>query len=281
MSTRHIPTSAERFAAEAVGTFVLVFIGSGAGALTALLPHNGHFPKTAAELLLLALAFGFALFVVVMLFGRISGAHVNPAVTIGLAATGNFAWGDVLPYIVAQLLGAILGALGIAIVYGKLGSTVGHLGAPSLSTNTSILQGIVAEAIGAAILMLAVFAMAVDKRAPAGWAGLVIGLALGAAIMVVGPASGGSLNPARAFGPDLVNIFFGTPVNWGDFVLCYTVGPILGMIGAAFLYRYVANVARPEQSTMRSTPGRSSLGGRAGPRPTVDQPPEPGEGATT
>jgi glycerol uptake facilitator protein len=241
----HTPTIAERFVAEALGTFLLVFIGCGAATVASLLPHNGHFPATAAELMLVALAFGFALFIIVMIVGRISGAHVNPAVTLGLAATGNFAWSDVLPYIIAQVVGAILGALGIAIIYGKLASTVGHLGAPSLATNTSILQGIIAEALGAAILMLAIFATAVDKRAPVGWAGLVIGLTLGAAIMVGGPATGASINPARALGPDLVNVFFGTPVNWGDFILCYTIGPILGMVGAAFLYRYVAHLRQP------------------------------------
>jgi glycerol uptake facilitator protein len=240
----HTPTTTEKFVAEALGTFLLVFIGCGAGTLTALLPHNGHFPQTAAELVLVALAFGFALFIIVMIVGRISGAHVNPAVTLGLAATGNFAWDEVLPYILAQIIGAILGALGIAILYGRLASTVGHLGAPSLATNTSILQGIIGEALGAAVLMLAIFATAVDTRAPAGWAGLVIGLTLGAVIMVGGPATGASINPARAFGPDLVNVFFGTSVSWGDFILCYTIGPILGMIGAAFLYRYIAHLGR-------------------------------------
>jgi glycerol uptake facilitator protein len=241
MRTR-TPTTVERAIAEALGTFILVFIGSGAATLSGLLPHIGHFPATAAELVMVALGLGFALFIAIMVVGRVSGAHVNPAVTIGLAATGNFDWTDVLPYIIAQVVGAIIGALGIAIIYGKLASTVGHLGAPSLSTNTSILQGIIGEAVGAAILMLSIFATAVDKRAPAGWAGLVIGLTLAGVILVIGPATGASVNPARAFGPDLVNVFFGTPVNWGDFILCYTIGPILGMVGAAFLYRYVAHV---------------------------------------
>jgi glycerol uptake facilitator protein len=244
-SANHTPTIAQRCLAEALGTFVLVFIGSGAATLSTLLPHTGHFPATAAELLLVALGLGFALFISVMMFGRISGAHVNPAVTIGLASTGNFAWADVVPYLFAQVVGAIIGALGIAIIYGKLASTVGHLGAPSLSAPTSIWQGFLAEAVGAAILMTAVFATAVDTRAPSGWAGLVIGLTLGAAILFLGPATGGSLNPARAFGPDLVDVFLGTSVNWVQFLVCYTIGPFVGMIGAAFLYRYLADMVRP------------------------------------
>jgi glycerol uptake facilitator protein len=272
MSTRSTPTIAVRSLAEALGTFLLVFIGSGAAMLSSLLPHNGHFRATAAELLLVALGLGFALFIAVMMFGRISGGHINPAVTIGLAATGDFPWGDVLPYIIAQVVGAIIGALGIAIIYGRVASTVGHLGAPSLSSTTSIWQGFIAEAVGAGILMFAVFAMAVDKRAPGGWAGLVIGLTLTAAILMAGPATGGSLNPARAFGPYLVNVFFGTSVNWGDFILCYTVGPILGMIGAAFLYRYVAQMGRPEEVAGRA---------RTGSRPEPAEPMDPSEGATT
>jgi glycerol uptake facilitator protein len=243
-SAHRKPTIAQRCLAEALGTFVLVFIGSGAATLSTLLPHTGHFPATAAELMLVAFGLGFALFISVTMFGRISGAHVNPAVTIGLASTGDFAWADVAPYVISQVIGAIVGALGIAIVYGKLASTVGHLGAPSLSATTSTWQGFLAEAVGSAILMTAVFAAAVDTRAPSGWAGLVIGLTLGVAILFLGPATGGSLNPARAFGPDLVNIFLGTTVNWGQFLLCYTIGPLVGMVGAAFLYHYLADMVR-------------------------------------
>lgn len=86
-------TQVERFAAETLGTFLLVFIGGGAATLAALLPHNHHYTASAAELLLVALAHGIALFAIVMIVGQISGAHVNPAVTIGLASVGHFDWG--------------------------------------------------------------------------------------------------------------------------------------------------------------------------------------------
>jgi glycerol uptake facilitator protein len=243
---------AERLVAEALGTFILVFVGCGAVSLTALIPFNGRFPVGEANLLLSALAFGFALFIAVLVVGRVSGAHVNPAVTLGLAVMGRFPWNEVAYYIGAQVAGAIAGALGIAAIYGKFASTFGHLGAPSLSIGTSALQGIVAEAIGTAILMLAIIATAVDRRAPAGWAALGIGFALGAAIMVLGPATGGSLNPARAFGPDLVNAFFGTPTNWGVYIICYLIGPIIGAGCAAYLYSYFAHLPRPAQEPQRA-----------------------------
>jgi glycerol uptake facilitator protein len=120
---------------------------------------------------------------------------------------------------------------------------VGHLGAPSLATNTNILQGMIIEALGAGILVLAIMASAVDKNAPSGWAGLTIGLTLGAIIMFLGPATGAAVNPARAFGPDIVSAFiFGVNVNWPQFALCYLIGPIVGGVGAAYLYRYIAHL---------------------------------------
>src|SRR5262249_42863316 len=192
-------TMVERFLAEALGTFLLTFIGGGAAALTAL---SNLSPKGsgAAGLVLVALAHGLALFIIVMIVGRISGAHVNPALTLGLAAVRRFPWEEVPAYLVGQFVGAVLGAAAILIVYGKEAATIGHLGAPALAPNTGVVQGLLIEAIGTAILMLAVIATAIDTRAVAGWAGLTIGLALGAIIMVIGPATGGAVNPARAFG---------------------------------------------------------------------------------
>jgi glycerol uptake facilitator protein len=237
-------TQVERFAAEALGTFLLVFVGGGTATLAALLPHNLHYTPTAAELLLVALAHGVALFVIVMVVGRVSGAHVNPAVTIGLASVGHFDWGDVLPYLLGQILGAIVGALCIMIAYGKLAATVGHLGAPALATNTNVLQGMIVEGLGAGILVFAVMASAVDKHAPAGWAGLTIGLTLGAVIMFLGPATGAAVNPARALGPDLVSWFYGVKINWIDYLVCYLIGPIIGGVGAAYLYRFIARLPK-------------------------------------
>jgi glycerol uptake facilitator protein len=238
------PTLMERFAAEALGTFLLVFIGAGAASSVGLLLHSTGQPTSMADLLLVALAHGLALFIIVMIVGKISGAHVNPAVTIGLASIGRFPWEEVIAYVVAQIIGAIVGAAAILIVFGKLAATVGHLGAPALATNTSIVQGMVIEALGAGILVLTIVATAVDQRAPAGWAGLSIGLALGAIIMFIGPATGAAVNPARALGPDVVDLFFSVKIDWAAFVVSYLIGPILGGVGAAWLYTYIARLPR-------------------------------------
>jgi glycerol uptake facilitator protein len=243
------PTLGERCLGELVGTFLLVFVGGGVAADVALLHRNAHGASIpTADLLLVALAHGLVLFVIVMITGRSSGAHVNPAITLGLASIGHFKWSDVPGYLIAQLVGCILGALAIMIPFGRDIATVGLLGRPELAANTNLIAGLLAEGLGAAILVITVVALAADRRAPAGWAGLGIGMALTAAIMIVGPATGAAVNPARAFGPDIVSIFFGAPaVDWVAFIVCYLIGPILGGIGAAWLYARMARLPRPSK----------------------------------
>ncbi len=212
----------------------------------ALLHRNAHGASIpTADLLLVALAHGLVLFIIVMVTGRISGAHANPAVTISLASIGQFKWADVPGYLIAQFVGAILGALAIMIPFGRDIATVGHLGRPELAPFTNLVAGLVAEALGAGILVIAIVALAADRRAPVGWAGLGIGMALTVAIMIVGPATGAAVNPARAFGPDIVSIFFGAPpVDWVAFIVCYLIGPIVGGIGAAWLYARMSRLPR-------------------------------------
>jgi glycerol uptake facilitator protein len=251
------PSISERFLAELVGAFLLVFVGGGAATVTALTLHNTKATPTLADLLLIALAHGLVLFVIVLVFGKISGAHVNPAVTLALASIGRFPWEEVFAYVVAQFIGAILGALAILAVYGKLAATVGGLGRPELAVNTSLLQGIVIEALGAFILTLAIVATAIDSRAPAGWAGLAIGMALASAILLLGPATGATVNPARAFGPELVSALFGGPaVEWGNYLVAYLLGPILGAQAAAWLYVYIGRL--PRMSAAASTGTRAT-----------------------
>ena len=240
------PTIGERSMAELLGSFLLPFVGGGTAADVALLHRNAHaLTQPAADLVLIALVHGLILFVIVLVFGKISGAHVNPAITIGLASIGQFRWADVPGYLIAQFVGGILGALAIMIPFGGDIAKLGLLGRPSLAANTNLLQGLLAEGLGTAILVLAVVATAADNRAPAGWAGLTIGLALGAGIMLMGPATGAALNPQRAFGPDIVSIFFGAPsVDWVAFIVCYLIGPILGGIGVCWLYARVSRLPR-------------------------------------
>ncbi len=257
------PSIIRRSAAEALGTFLLVFVGSGAAANAAF-----RFRTTpAVGVVLVAFGLGLALFVGISIAGKVSGGHYNPAVTVGLAAARRFAWADVPAYLVSQVVGAVIGAFAILIVFGTLGAQVAGAGAPSLAPDVSIGQGLVAEGLGTAILVLAVMATAVDTRAVAGWAPLTIGLTLTALILLLGSTTGGSVNPARAFGPDLVASIFGYPVNWAAFVVAYLIGPLLGGVVGAFAYVALAALPRP--------PATKRVGGR---RPQAGEAPRPDEG---
>jgi glycerol uptake facilitator protein len=178
----------------------------------------------------------------------VSGAHINPSVTIALAVTGRFKWSGVIPYIVAQLIGGTVGALLIVAAFGNKAIDYGG-SATSLESGVSYLQGIVAEASGTFVLTFAVMATAVDSRMPADWVGLIIGLAVGSAIMVMLPLTGGSLNPARTFGPDIAMTIFGGTVKWGEFLL-YWIGPLIGSIAAALLYD---GLVRPRDVQAKAT----------------------------
>lgn len=238
------PTLSQRFAAEILGTTLLVFIGGGSATSATLLLHQTHLLPATTDLLLVALGHGLALFIVVMIAGKISGAHVNPAVTLGLAVIGRFPWNEVAVYLAGQVIGAVIGAGTIFVVFGRAAATIGHLGAPALAANTSLGQGLVIEALGAAILVITVVAAAVDTRAPAGWAALAIGLALAAILIFISPAAGPSVNPARSFGPYFVDLFFGVRLDWAAYAVAYLFGPLLGGIAGATLYAAIAHVPR-------------------------------------
>jgi MIP family channel proteins len=235
----------QRSLAEALGTFILVFVGSGtATAATVFFRLN-----PTASLLLVALGLGLALFAGISIVGKVSGGHYNPAVTVGLAAAGRFEWADVPAYLIGQVVGAIVGALAILVVYGRPGARLAGLGAPGLAPSVGLLQGLFIEALGTAILVLAIMGTAVDTRAVAGWAPLTIGLTLAVIILFLGQRTGGSVNPARAFGPDLVAAFFGYPVDWGAFIVAYLIGPLLGGLVGVFGYEAVASLPRPSTAT--------------------------------
>lgn len=205
--------------AELVGTFLLTFIGAGAGALAGI---NG------GGIVAVAAAHGIALMVIVYALGSISGAHVNPAVTIGLAATGKVGWDRAIYYIVAQLLGAAAAAFLLAYVVGPsgeaggLGATVGSL------TNADAVKTIVVEAVLTFFLVTAVYASGVLGK-NGNMAGAAIGLVLTMDILMGGSLTGASMNPARTFGPALATGHF-------EYLWLYIVGPVAGGLAAAFLY---------------------------------------------
>lgn len=232
------PSLAQVLAAEAVGTFILVLAGTGNVALAL---NGGTAPGVG--LLLAALAHGLALCVIINIFGRISGAHFNPAVTIGLASIRRFPAGRVLPYIVAQFVGAIVAAVVIIAMYGQNAAKLAGAGSPALNKGISGVQGTVMEAVGAFILVLAIVAVAADTRfkLPEGWAGLVIGLALFTGIIIAGVGSGAGLNPAVGLGTMLGSAIFQGQAQ-GSAALVYLLGPIIGAVLAAYTYRYIAGL---------------------------------------
>src|SRR6187402_3168139 len=144
----------QRLGAEAIGTAFLVFVG--VGSVPATLIVNGDAPFTMASLGFISLAFGTIVIATVYIFGYISGNHINPAVTLGLAVTGKFPWRQVPGYLIAQLLGAIVGSFAIVGVLGQKASELG-LGVASYATTTPWYQALFAEFVGTFLLVFAVF----------------------------------------------------------------------------------------------------------------------------
>jgi MIP family channel proteins len=214
--------------AEFIGTFGLVFAGPGAvmfnqisgGAIT----HVG-----------IAMVFGLVITALIYTFGHTSGAHFNPAVTLGFAAIGDFEWRHVPGYLIAQLLGAVAAAAVLRSTFGL----IGNLGATLPAT--TVTQSFVLELILTFFLMIVIMGAAVDAKAVKGFAGLAIGATVGLEAMFGGPISGASMNPARSFGPALLAGAWAS--HW-----IYWVAPILGAVLAAGIYRYGIERNRPGSS---------------------------------
>jgi len=236
------PTAMQRYLAELVGTFMLVWIGPGSGVVAGLLGIKGL-----ADVLAIAIAFGIAVASAIYVVGKISGCHINPAVTIGLAVRGSFPWKDVVPYIVFQLAGALIASLLFVACLGPQASTLYGLGATTLNSKAGVTipMGLLGEAIGTFFLMITIMGVAVDERAPAGWAGWIIGMVVAGVIITLGPMTGSSINPARTFGPYVGNLIFGGPCPWDQFIVDYCIGPIVGAIIAVFVYDFIASTGKP------------------------------------
>ena len=212
--------------AELVGTFILVFGGT-AVAVGAILARPTAGPPY--DSLAVALAFGLALAAVVAAVGHVSGAHVNPAVTLGMAATKNFPWQYVPHYVVAQLVGAVLAAFATWITFGGPARGEAKLAATYPAQGVGDLQAFIVELLITFILVFVVMAVATDERAPAAIAPIAVGFALAVGVFIAGPVTGGSVNPARSLGPMIVA---------GDLtsVWLYILGPIIGGVLGALLY---------------------------------------------
>jgi glycerol uptake facilitator protein len=225
----------QRAVAETLGTALLVLVGPGSVVATLVLAGKSVPAVSGADLLGISFAFGLIITALVYAIGKVSGCHINPAVTFALAATKRFPWREVPAYWGAQVLGAVIGALGIWALFSHTGIDLG-MGQTSFNQDaTTWASAIFAEAIGTFMLMYAILGI-VDSRSPGDFAGLVIGGVVIAIIMVVGPVTGASLNPARAFGPELVSALGNGVTHWNQLVLVYIVPGLVGSALAAFAY---------------------------------------------
>lgn len=218
------------FVAEFIGTFALVFVGAAAGL------YN-------VGLLGIALAYGLTLAVFAYVYGYISGTHINPAVTLGLAANGNIKWGDAAVYWVAQFSGAALAAFLLRTFVSLIDPNAFAAAASNGVLNAEHpYYALGLEALLTFFLVNTVLHASVGGKAGP-FAGLAIGLTYTIAILAGGPLTGGSLNPARSFGPAIFTqaLKEGTP-DWQNpmLYLIYFVGPFIGAIVAVLIYQFLS-----------------------------------------
>lgn len=214
------PNLSRRAAAEGLAAFALVF--AGCGAIVADARYDN-----ALGVVGVSLAFGLVIMVMIYATGHLSGAHINPAVTVAFTLTRHFPVREAVAYVGAQLAGASAGALVLLAAWtdkpAALGATV-----PSVDVETALLY----EAVLTAFLMFVIIAVATDTRAVGAAAAIAIGGTVGLDALFGGPITGASMNPARSFGPALVT------GEWQDFWV-YIVGPLLGAACGGFAYQFV------------------------------------------
>jgi aquaporin NIP len=212
----------KKYFSEFISTFILVFVGCGAivvETLTGALGHSG-----------VALAWGFVVIAMIYTFGHISGAHMNPAVTIAFTIIGECNKKDLVPYIIAQVIGALTAALTLYLLFleeSKSMSELAYLG--TTIPRGSDTQAFIFEFILTFILMLVICGSAVHGKAIKSFAGIAIGLTVGLEAMFAGPITMASMNPARSIGPAIISGNL-------ESLWVYIVATILGAISAAIVF---------------------------------------------
>lgn len=216
--------ASHRWVAEAIGTFFLVLIGPGAVMVNA-------YSRGALGPAGVALAFGFVVLAMVVALGHLSGAHLNPAVTVAFWSVGRFPAREVLPYAVAQCTGAIAASGVLRYLLGPIGMMGATL------PNIGIARSFVVEWLFSFVLMFVIMAVATDDRVADGMAAVAVGLTVGFCALL-GPLTGSSMNPARSLGPALVgDLWMG---HW-----LYWLAPITGMAIGARAYDFIRPASGP------------------------------------
>lgn len=227
--------------AEAFGTFWLVFGGCGAAVIAANVPEIG------IGLIGVSLAFGFTVLTMAYSVGAISGCHLNPAVTIGLAFAGRHSKKEIIPYIIAQFIGATLGAgILFLIASGKSGVDVIASG---FATNGygqhspggySLLSCLVTEVVASAVFLFVILSVT-DKKSPAGFAPISIGLCLSLIHLITIPVTNTSVNPARSLGPAIFVRTWALEQLW-----LFVFAPVAGAIIGVIIHKVIHNETRKE-----------------------------------
>ncbi|MGR3317515.1 MAG: MIP/aquaporin family protein [Candidatus Anammoxibacter sp.] len=216
-----------KYLSEFIGTFALIFIGAGSCCADYYLTKSG---APGFGLLGISIAFGFVVVAIAYSLGYISGAHINPVVTVSMVVSNRMDAQTGFMYIVSQLGGAVVGAFLLKFLFPE--ALAVNLGTCALGSGVTVLQAIVMESIITFLLVFVVYATVVDKRATPALAGLAIGLVVLFGVMVGGPISGGAMNPARVFGPALASGSFMDHYVWW-------LGPMGGGVLAGLVYENV------------------------------------------
>jgi len=236
----------KRCFAEFIGTFWLVFGGCGSAVLAAAFPYDNESNPLGIALVGVSLAFGLTVLTMAYAIGHISGCHLNPAVSFGLWAGKRFPGSELLPYIVAQVLGAIVAAVAIYIIASGKGA-VDLTGANPLASNGFGVHSPGGYAVGAAflieILLTFIFLLVIlgstDSRAPVGFAPASIGLCLTLIHLISIPVTNTSVNPARSTGPALITGIFGGNLELFGQLWLFWIAPIAGALVAGWVYNAV------------------------------------------
>ncbi|WP_309543945.1 MIP/aquaporin family protein [Streptococcus pyogenes] len=233
------------FIGELLGTFILVLLGDGVVSACIL-------NKTKAQnsgWIAIVLGWGIAVTVAVYISGFMSGAHLNPAVTLAMAAIGSLPWSQVVTYLVAQFLGAMLGALVLYLHYYPHWKETKDAGTilACFSTGPAIRHtwsNLLGEALGTAVLVITVMAIGPNKVA-AGFGPIIVGFVVMAVVFSLGATTGYAINPARDLGPRIMHALLPIP-NKGDSDWSYAwipvLGPILGGVAGALIYQVILNM---------------------------------------
>ena len=235
------------YIAEFVGTLLLVFFITAVVSLYVAVPTKVN-PTPFTDFSVIGIVHAFLLFALIQTLALVSGAHFNPAVTAVMTMLRQIKPPDAAIYVVAQLAGAVAGALLTKLLLEDEGRPVDY-GVTSVSArlNEAILPGMVVEGLGTFFLVWVILGVAVNPRATKEWAALAIGAALGMLVMVLAPLTGAGFNPARSFGPAIVSGEFN---GAADFLLVYILAPVIGAVISGFAYLNLIHA-----------PGQKGLGG--------------------